>query len=327
MALTEAAAAPVTAEPPSKHGAGDYIARTVITDDGIALQCRDYPCTTGKPAHTVTLTHGFCLDQHSWDWQVEALQRDWSHLCRVITFDQRGHGTSQAAPMASYTIDRLGTDVTQVLDTLGVRGSATLAGHSMGAMALMSYLSAAADSRPVDPAGLVLVGTAGGALTRRGIGRVLAFPALESIVALAAHVPGRYAPSTVRALVRPVCGLVSHIAGLHRAEHDALLGTALRALTHTDLRAAAGFLVSLRDFDQRATLPDITAHTVVVSGAMDMLTPPAFGAELAAAIPGATHVLRHESGHMLLGDAPHAVTTALNRTIRHCLRPAAPGQA
>lgn len=197
----------------------------------------------------------------------------------------------------------------------------------MGAMALISYLSAAAHSRPVDPAGLVLVGTAAGGLTRHGIGRVLTFPALESIVALAAHVPGRYAPSTVRALVRPVCGVVSHIAGLHRAEHDALLGTALRALTHTDLRAAAGFLISLRDFDQRATLPDITAHTVVVSGALDMLTPPAFGAELAAAIPGATHVLRRESGHMLLWDAPHAVTTALNRTIRHCLRTPTLGEA
>ncbi|WP_071289307.1 alpha/beta fold hydrolase [Mycolicibacterium llatzerense] len=325
MVLTHPVA--TDAPPVSRTGAGDYIARTVITDDGVALHCRDYPCTTGQAEHTVFLSHGFCLDLHSWDLQVDALRRHWSHRCRVIVPDQRGHGNSQTAPMASYTIDRLGADVAQVLDTLGVRGSATFAGHSMGAMALMSYLAQPAAQRPVDPRGLVLVGTAGGALTRRGVGRVLALPALESVVALAAHVPRRYAPDTVRALMRPVCSVVSHIAGLHRTERDALLGTALRALSHTDVRAAAGFLISLRDFDQRATLPHITAHTVVVSGALDMLTPPAFGAELAAAIPGSTHVLRRESGHMLLMDAPHAVTTALNRTIRHCLRTLTLGEA
>ncbi|APA78436.1 MULTISPECIES: alpha/beta fold hydrolase [Mycobacterium] len=326
MVLTHPATT-VAAPAPRRTGAGAYITRTVITDDGVALHCRDYPCTAGDPEHTVLLSPGFCLDLHSWDLQVDALQRDWSHRCRIITFDHRGHGSSQAAPIASYTIARLGSDIAQLLDSLGVRGSATFAGHSMGAMALLSYLAQPAAQRPVDPRGLVLVGTAGGALPRRGVGRALAFPALESMTALAAHVPGRYAPGTVRALVRPVCSVVSRIARLHPGEHDALLGTALRALSHTDVRAAAGFLVSLRDFDQRATLPDITAHTVVVSGALDMLTPPAFGAELAAAIPGATHVLRHESGHMLLIDAPHAITTALNRTIRHCLRTQRVGEA
>lgn len=197
----------------------------------------------------------------------------------------------------------------------------------MGAMALLRFLAQPATQRPVEPHGLVLVGAAGGALTRHGAARVLAFPALEAAVALAAHASGRYAAAAARALVGPACALAGQLAGLRRTEHDALLGTAIRALSHTDLRAAAGFLVSLRDFDQRDTLADITAHTVIISGALDMLTPIAFGAELAAAIGGATHVVRREAGHMLLLDAPHAVTTALNRTIRHCLRTADLGEA
>lgn len=221
--------------------------------------------------------------------------------------------------MASYTIDRLADDLTQVLDALTVSGPVTLAGHSMGAIALLRYLARPAAKRPVEPHGLVLIGAGGGALTRHGASRVLKTPLLDAAVTLAAHVPARYALSPLRALLGPTCTVISRHAGLPDIEHDALLGTALRALTHTDLRAAIGFLVSLRDFEQRHTIADITAHTAVISGEHDALTPPILGAELAAGIPGATHVLLPTAGHMPLLDAPRAVADTLNRIIGQCL--------
>lgn len=48
-------------------------------------------------------------------------------------------------------------------------------------------------------------------------------------------------------------------------------------------------------------------------------TPPAFGAELAAAIAAATNGLRRKSGHTPPPHAPHAVSTALNRSVQHGL--------
>jgi pimeloyl-ACP methyl ester carboxylesterase len=56
-------------------------------------------------------------------------------------------------------------------------------------------------------------------------------------------------------------------------------------------------------------------QTIIISGGADLLTPPSHARDLAAAIPGATHLHLPMAGHMLLHEAPHAVTDAISRTI------------
>ena len=87
------------------------------------------------------------------------------------------------------------------------------------------------------------------------------------------------------------------------------------ALTTTPVATAVGFLPSLRSFDQHHILGSIRAHTTVVSGGADLLTPPAHARELDAAIPGCRHVHLPEPGHMLCQEAPHVVNNAITQTI------------
>ena len=81
------------------------------------------------------------------------------------------------------------------------------------------------------------------------------------------------------------------------------------------LDTAVGFLPGLRSYDQTSTLASIRAQTTILSGGVDLLTPPSHSRDLASAIPGAAHEHLPTAGHMLLQEATHAVTDAISRTI------------
>jgi pimeloyl-ACP methyl ester carboxylesterase len=97
-----------------------------------------------------------------------------------------------------------------------------------------------------------------------------------------------------------------------RATLAALFDTAMAAAS---LTTAVGFLPSLRSYDQYSTLASIRARTTIISGGADLLTPPSHSRDLAAAIPGATHVHIPTAGHMLPHEASHEVTDAISGTI------------
>ncbi len=245
----------------------------VITRDGVQLAVRDHgPRSAG---HTVVFLHGFCLTHASWARHIQYLVRRYDNGIRVIAYDHRGHGDSAGAPMRTYRIDQLATDLADVLHALNVTGPVTLVGHSMGGMTALAYVGQPLADQPVEPEGLVLVATAAGKLAQRGLGRLLA----------TAHAT------------------------------TALITLATAALATTPLSTAVGFLPALYSYDQYQTLGSIQAHTVIVSGGADVLTPPAHSHELAAAIPGATHVHIPHAGHMLTHEASHIISDAIGRTL------------
>src|SRR5262245_24450221 len=79
-----------------------------------------------KPA--LLLCHSLGANLHMWDAQIPALTRHF----RVIRYDSRGHGASNAT-RGPYSIWRLGRDALAILDTLGV-AQAHFLGLSMGGM-------------------------------------------------------------------------------------------------------------------------------------------------------------------------------------------------
>ena len=235
-----------------------YVERTVVTSDGVRLAVRDH-----NPAgreHTVVLLHGLCLTQDSWAIQIRQLTHRWGSAVRIISYDHRGHGRSAGGPTHTYRVERLAADLADVLRTLRVTGPVTLAGHSLGGMTALAYLSRPAAQRPVEPENLVLIAAAAGRISERGLGRVLASPSARVVFDLATRMPHR---------------------------------------------------TSERD----GCLTSITAKTVVVSGGADITTPDAHARDLVAAIPGAIHLQQPAAGHMLLLDAPHYVTAAINRAM------------
>lgn len=291
-----------------------WIDRVVTTDDGVDLAVRDYPSATGVPIHTVVLLHGFCLSQVTWSIQIRMLRRAWPDV-RVISLDYRGHGQSASAPIATYTLEQVADDIGHVLSVLDVGGPVTMGCHSMGGMVALTYLSLAPQRRPVLPTGLVLVATAAGKLVERGIGRLLATPALGALGAVVDHAPPRAADHAIRALIRPVCQGFSRMAGLGDAQRAALAAAATAALQRTPLATAVGFLPSLKGYDCYDSLPQVAARTVVVSGGADAVTPSAHSDDLAANIPGAVRLHDPRGGHMLLYAAPRLVFDAITHTL------------
>jgi pimeloyl-ACP methyl ester carboxylesterase len=286
--------------PDSKH-------LLVTTSDDVRLAVYDTGPRSAE--HTVVLLHGLCLDQTSWNRQIDYLRCRYGQSVRVISYDHRGHGRSAPAPMSSYRIDQLAYDLAQVLTAVDVRGPLTLVGHSMGGMTALAYLGRPAAKRPIEPAALVLVATAAGKLSERGLARLLATPAPAALVALIEHTPEH----ALHALVGPVC---SRLNRWHAHGHNATLAaTVVAALTTTPVATAVGFLPSLRAYNQYPTLASIHAHTVVISGGADPLTPASHAADLTADIHDAEHVHIPYAGHMLPQQAPQVINDAISRTI------------
>jgi pimeloyl-ACP methyl ester carboxylesterase len=291
-----------------------YTRRTVTTSDGTALAVGDYGSDVSA-AHTVVLLHGLCLDQTSWRIPARHLFRQWGDDVRIVAYDHRGHGDSARAPMRTYRIDQLASDLAEVLIALRVAGPLTLAGHSMGGMAALAYLGRPASDRPADPTSLVLVATAAGNIAKRGLGRLLATPAALLLCSLIHHAPLRAADHTVRTLARPVCAALGGAHGYGSTERSTLAEISAAAVNTTPLTTAAGFLPSLRAYDVSDTLGRICAETTVISGGADVLIPFSHACDLVAGIPGATHVHQLAAGHMLLHEAPHVVSAAISRAI------------
>jgi len=91
---------------------------------GVALSGED----EGE-GHPIVLLHGLTATRHYVVMGSRALERS-GH--RVIAYDARGHGRSEAAPGRRYGYEHLAADLGAVLDAAGLE-RAVLAGASMGA--------------------------------------------------------------------------------------------------------------------------------------------------------------------------------------------------
>ncbi|HJP66032.1 MAG TPA: alpha/beta fold hydrolase, partial [Actinomycetota bacterium] len=85
-------------------------------------------------APTLVFAHAFTLDMTAWHYQWKAF----SDHYRCVLYDHRGHGHSDPAGAAGYSIEAIGQDLKAVLDATDNGGPVALIGHSMGGMAVVS---------------------------------------------------------------------------------------------------------------------------------------------------------------------------------------------
>jgi 3-oxoadipate enol-lactonase len=123
----------------------------VSTDDGVGL----VTLVAGPPeAPGLLLVHGIGGAKEDFADHVDAFARD--H--RVVTFDHRGHGESDAPDDPSaYSLDRLAADTLAVVAATGLH-DLRLVGHSMGGMVTRRAVLA----RPDLAAALVFMDTSAG---------------------------------------------------------------------------------------------------------------------------------------------------------------------
>ena len=112
----------------------------VKADDGLLLHAEVDEIAPYRTAAnndhkaTVVFVHGFSLTSDCWHFQRLAFRGK----RRMVFYDQRSHGRSGRAEHGTATIDQLGRDLLQVLDTLAPGEPVVLVGHSMGGMSIVA---------------------------------------------------------------------------------------------------------------------------------------------------------------------------------------------
>ncbi|GAA3755946.1 3-oxoadipate enol-lactonase [Spinactinospora alkalitolerans] len=209
------------------------------------------------PAVVLSGSLGSTLEM--WEPQAAALSGDF----RVIRYDIRGHGSSPV-PDGPYSMADLGSDVSRLLDRLGI-ARAHFAGLSIGGMTGM-WLAAHAPDR-VDR--LALLCTSAQLGPPENWAQRAAAVRAEGVGAVAAGVLERwFTPAFAEREPDTVERLTAMVAG-------------------TPAEGYAGCCAAIEHMDLRADLPGITASTLVVAGADDPSTPPDHAQRIAAGIPGA----------------------------------------
>jgi len=230
------------------------------------------------------LCHALGADRTMWDRQVEELVP----RRRVIRYDHRGHGQSDAPP-GPYTVADLGGDVITLADVLEL-DVFDFCGISMGGMVGMWLAS----SHPDRVRSLVLANTA----PRIGTGEYWN----ERIARIEEGGIDSIGDVIVERFFSPQW----------RETHGEETKRSREILGGVDPEGYVGCCAALRDADLSDSVSSIRAHTMVLAGLHDVSTPPEALEELAATIPGSDHVVL-DAGHFSNVEAPEEFNTALSR--------------
>lgn len=229
------------------------------------------------------LSHSLGLDHGMWDAQASDLL---PHF-RVLRYDTRGHGASDAPP-GDYSIEMLARETLALADGLGIETFA-LCGLSMGGM-IGQWLAVHAPER----------------LTRL----VLANTTARVGDPHAMEVRRRTVLESGMASIETLA-MSRYFSEAHLEANDATVAYARRTLLGTDPVGYAGCCAALRDLEHRALLAQIKIPTLVISGDADVSMPwLEHGRALAETIPGAA-VVRLAAGHISNLEKPRSFTDAV----------------
>ena len=241
------------------------------------IQVRDitieYELDGPEDAPVLMLHHSLATSHKMWDDLSIALAQQ----LRVLRFDARGHGQSDA-PAGDYNFEQLAGDATGLMDALGIE-RAHHVGLSMGGM-VAQYLGIHAPERLHS---LTLVSTTSNMPTRAG-------PIWdERIAKVKANGMAPQVEETIRRwFTRDFC----------ESEPEVIseIGTLIK---NTPVNGYCGWGAAIRDLALTDQLGKITTRTQVLVGANDPGTPPDNSRTIANGIPDATLHIFKDASHML----------------------------
>lgn len=234
-------------------------------------------------APVVVLSSSLGTTGEMWEAQVPALAARF----RVLRFDHRGHGGSEAPP-GEYAIADLGGDVLALLDEHGIE-RASFCGLSLGGM-IGIWLAAEAPERVER---LALLCTAAELGPAEAWEQRLEAIREGGVAAIADAVVARWFTTGFA------------------AREAAVVARWREALAATPTPGYAGCCAAIRDLDLRERLTSITAPTLVVGALQDPSTPIIHQAAIAAAIPGAQLTVLGEAAHLAAVEQAATVTALL----------------
>ncbi|MBB3213517.1 3-oxoadipate enol-lactonase [Herbaspirillum sp. Sphag1AN] len=246
-----------------------------------ALHYTVRPPRNGKlPRHTIVLSHAIGCDLMMWDGLANLLAAD----CQVITYDHRGHGSSESMP-GLYSMADLADDAAQLLREI--------------------------DTGPVIWIGLSMGGMVGQELALRhpSLVRALVLANTTSAYPEAARTAWQQRITTVReqgieAIAEAVMGRYFHDD--FRASQAATVARFRARLTSCDVQGYVGCCHAVGTVDTTARLPQIQAPTLVIAGELDQGTPLAMSQTLVDGIAGAQLAVIAQASHISAVEQPQA---------------------
>ncbi len=264
------------------------VGREGMTRSAPALHYSVRAPRNGKaPRKTVVLSHALGCDLTMWDQLANELSAD----CRVICYDHRGHGGSDA-PAGPYSMSDLAEDVARLLRELD-SGPVVWVGISMGGMVGQEL----ALRHPSLVAALVVANSTSGypdeaqAMWRQRIEAVQA----GGLKAIADAVMGRY------------------FSEAFRAAHPATVARFRRRLVTTGADGYIACCAAVAGVDTTDRLPRIAAPTLVIAGELDAGTPLPMSQTLAQRIPGARLEVLKNASHLSAVEEPEQFAHAVQQ--------------
>jgi 3-oxoadipate enol-lactonase len=247
------------------------------------------PRSGKSPRHTVVLSHALGCDLTMWDGLANALSLE----NRVIAYDHRGHGASDAPP-GPYTMEGLADDAARLLRELDT-GPVVWVGLSMGGMVGQEL----ALRHPSLVRALVLANTTSGypeaarAVWEQRIATVNA----KGIEAIADAVMARYFHDGFR------------------AEKAGTVARFRRRVVSTDAVGYVGCCSAVGHVDTTARLGQIGVPTLVIAGELDQGTPVSMAQTLVEGIPNASLTVLKDASHLSAVEQPEAFRVAVSEFI------------
>ena len=239
----------------------------------------------------LVLSHGFTATKEMWDGQIGPF----SEKYRVVVYDVRGHGESEAPPVddPGYTLDTFVEDQRALMAHLGIE-AAYVGGLSLGGMIAMRF----ALKYPTQTRALLLCDTSPGMDTQGqwAANRLLMEGLVRSqgVGAVMRGLYSRRADIAQQARSDLPEGVLAHVQRLDTMHADGFLGVA----------KAAGDAASVLD-----RLPEISAPVLIVTGDNDFFR--GASAEMKKRLPDSRFVLIKGSFHGTCLWQPEKFTSAV----------------
>ena len=225
-------------------------------------------------APTIIFIHGFPLNKTMWDKQVELLKTDF----RVITYDIRGHGESDAGN-DPFSIDLLVSDLIGFMNVLEI-DKASICGLSMGGYIALNAI----ENYPERFEAMVLCDT--NCISDPHEVKEKRMATVENIIKegvdkyAIASIPNLFAPESLKLKVTEVASVKNMI------------------LNTSELVLCSTLLALASRQETCSKLTDINIPVLILVGDKDIITPPAAAKNMHDKIENSTLEVIEHAGHL-----------------------------
>ncbi len=279
---------------------------TVTGGGGLRLHVREWGKPDGIP---ILFIHGWSQSHLCWQRQVESPLRD---EFRLIAFDLRGHGMSQA-PLQSQHYTHAGLwayDVAAIIHELGLERP-VLVGWSYGAFVICDYIRCYGQ----DQIGAINFVAGAVKLGESAFGTLIGPGFLDHF----ADATADDLPTSIRA-VRGLLGAFS-ATPLPAADTETLLAASM--IVPARIRAS----LAAREIDCDDVLGALEVPLLVTQGRLDTIVLPAMAEHILAVCPTAQTSWYEGAAHVAHLEQPERFNHELAELARHTRRKAPPSSA